>query len=539
MLTALTSASMAVLVLATLSLNYSPNGQTFVLNEAFDTASSLDFPLGGLALAACVQGRLRWSALFALLALLLHPLIGVWPLLLLLLWPLSWPQRWALLSLGIFLLVGAMVSEIGPFARFDAEWEAILRSGTHDVFAASPELMRWYGHGLQLMALLVAALHTNGSAARLYLLAALLSATGLVISMGASYVWPSQILIQAQPWRSMWLAAYLMPVALCHVLLVMIEALLTRPRSLPWLLLAVLAIVFMLRDVLLYVLLLWWLGAWLLRLSAPLRSLFDQSWQQLRVMFTLRWLPFLSLGLVSVALLGLWAELTLLEGSVPLAFEWAPPQLVGLLVHGGYGVGFALIAYLIYRYGHRHLTVAALLLMLLLAIPHWDMRSESERKWEASVGFGVQGKLSRLIKPGEVVLSDGRVPLFAWYGLRTANYTSPTQAIGMVFSREKTFELLRRTQHVNATAALENRLSDRLSSSLDAPVGGSIFDVALPRRQGVSALCKDDELDWLVLRVTPTELPSDLLPYAKYLPAESGVPPLWIFSCADVRRFSS
>lgn len=530
-------ASMAVLALATLSLNYSPNGQVFVLNEAFATARSLAFPLGGLALAACVRGRLGCSALFCLCAFLLHPLIGLWPLGVLLLWPLSWRQRWALLSLGILLLTGAMLAEIGPFARFDAGWEAILRRGTHDVFVESPALMRWSGHALQLIVLLVAARHTGGSAARLYSLAALVAAGGLLIAMGASYFWPSQLVIQAQLWRSMWLAAYLMPVALCHLLLLMIEAMPARPGGAPWVLMAVLAILFMLRDVLLYVLLLWWLATWLLRLPVFAHWLLDKRSRQLRDVLDLTWFPFLSAGLVLLALPGLWAELGLLEGTVALPFEAALPQLVGLLWHGGLGIGFALLAYVLFLHGRRPVVLFVVAALLLVAGWHWDLRSERDRAWEAKAAFGVQDEVRALIRPGDVVLSAGRVPFYAWNELRTANYSSSTQAVGMVFSREKTFELLRRTRHIQAAYAAEQAgpsVGPATGSAAGSPLQG-MFDFSLPTAEGIHLLCKDEALDWLILHSEPSMEHLRVTHAVHHITAASGAPAVWAIACAELR----
>lgn len=516
---------MAVLAAAVLSINYSPNGQTFLLNEGFATARSIAFPLGALALAACLHERLWLAGLLAIAALLVHPLIGIWALAVALLWRLSARQIAVLLVTAILLLLGLMFSEVGPFVRFDAEWEHILRTHTWDVFVAEPAGMRWRDYMLMLLALLATALHVReNSAARMYRRALLVSAVALLSAMFASLVWPSKIVIQAQLWRGMWLAAYLLPFALCHLLMLSLATLRPAKGGWPWASMALLAVLFMLRDAFVYVLMALSLIALLRRCCATERV--HALEERLRDIVATRWMPLLSVGLCVMAVPNLWAELTLLGGAIPVVSP-VPPQFIGLVFYGGAGVGFALLAWALGRYGQRPIVVCGLLLALVFASVHWDRRNERDRQWEAYAAFGRSDVMTELIKPGEVVLWDERLPLNAWYELRTAHYASPTQAIGIVFSREKTFELLARVRRIREAYAQERGLSEASQTELHA------FAFSAPSGSGIPLLCRDPGLDWVVAIGSGAAAPPGgiAVPYPSRGPGAM----LHLFRCAELR----
>lgn len=522
-------AAMAVLAAAVLSINYSPNGQTFLLNEGFATARSIAFPLGALALAACLHERVWLSALLAIAASLIHPLIGIWALAVVLIWRLSARQIGVLLGIAILLLLGLMLSEVGPFARFDAEWEQVLRTHTWDVFVAEPSTMRWRAYMLLLLALFAASLHAGaGAAGRLYRRALLVAAVALLTAVFASLAWPSKIVIQAQVWRGMWLAAYLLPFALCHLLMRSLTALKPTNGGWPWGWVALLAVLFMLRDAFVHVLLAWCLMTLFRR--SPCGNRLHGLEARLQRLVAARWMPLLAIGLCVVALPNLWAELSLLGGAVSLAFP-LPPQLIGLVFYGGAGFGFALLGWALVRYGQRPIAVCGLLFALGLAFSHWDMRNERDRQWEADAAFGRNDRVSELVKPGEVVLWDERLPLNAWYELRTAHYASPAQAIGIVFSREKTFELLARVGRIRAAYAHERGLRAAAQGELHA------FAFNAPNGSGIPVLCQDPELDWIIVASSGAAvLPGGVaIPYPSRGPDGS----LHLFRCEGFRGQAS
>lgn len=515
-------AAMAVLLTAALCVNYSPNGSTFLLNEGFATARILAFPCGVLAMALMLSERFYGALISVVIACLLHPLIGIWPLIVMVLYKLPLRLRYTLCVLGSITFAFMMLSELGPFQRFDAAWERVLRDGTHDLFVNPPEGMRWRDYTVQLLTLILAAIHLDpsqpGQAAqrRLYCVVAVVAAAGFIISMLASWYWPSRIVIQAQMWRSMWLVAYIAPFAACHLLWCLQKSLKPPQGGWPWLLTAGLALVFLLQFVLIYVLLVCLLVKLIGRSTVP-----DALHKQ-------RWLPWLALVLLGLSLPNFLAELSLLEGRVELPYALSVPLLAGLFLHGGYGVGAALLALVLQRYGKHAWLLIVLLIMVGVTLVHWDQRNLRDKQWEARAAFGAQDQLARLIRPGDVVLWDGRAPVNVWYELRTANYASAVQAIGMVFSREKTFELMARAQRVRAAYAYEHGEATAIQDNA-AP-----FAFKSPQGKGIPVLCRDaKDLNWLIvsLRAVPTidgwyEFPD---------PDASGAGRLYVFECSRYR----
>ena len=492
---------MAGLAGAVMSANYSPNGHTFVVNESFATARSLAFPLGLMSIAYVLENRIFVAAVFALAATLVHPLLGIWPLVIILLAPLAW--RWQLMALaaGSLLLSGLMLSELGSFVRFDPEWEAILRTYTHDVFVETLDQMRWREHLLQLGWLLSGAViaGTHTAVGRWYRLVALVAMIGLLFAMLASYFWPSSIVVQAQLWRSMWLPAALMPFALCHLLGMLILRCNPPTDQLPWLVLLVICGVFMLyeHDGLLYLVLIFGIVAVLSKQHAMAAVV--NRWRA-HGQHTKIWLPLLAGGLLFLLLPLYWGELTLLAGAINRDFPPYLAELIGFLVAGGLGAGFALLAWILSRYGRSRWCAGVLSLILVWSLLAWDQRSERDRTWESIAAFGRQDQLRELIRPGEVVLWDGRLPLNAWYELRTAHYASPAQAIGMVFSREKTFELLRRVAHIRAADEYEH--GEKYAGD------GHPFRFRVPTGSGIVPLCGDEALDWVIVPADTTPSPN-------------------------------
>lgn len=519
-------AAMAVLLTAVLCANYSPNGATFQLNEGFATARVLAFSFGALAMALLVSGHRYAAWAFAVLSSLLHPLIGVWSVLVMVLFLLPPRPRYVLCAIGGVAFALMMVSELGPFQRFDDAWEKVLRDGTHDLFVNPPDEMRWRDHAVQLLTLLLVALHLDvrepaqARLARFYRVVALVAGAGFVASLLASWYWPSRIVIQAQMWRSMWLAAYLAPFAACHLLWHLRESLRPPQGGWPWLLTAVLALIFLLQFALVYVLL-----AWLLMCLTGMRAI---SGAGLASLHARRWLPWLSLALVSLALPNFVAELSLLEGRLELPFTLNVPLLAGFLLHGGVGAGAALLALGLHRYGSRPWLLASLLVLVVAALMHWDLRNMRDKQWEARAAFGADDELTKLIRPGEVVLWEGRMPVNVWYELRTANYASPIQAIGMVFSREKTFELLARAQHVRAASAYES------GESAPAQNGASPFSFEVPKGKGIPLLCRDaQELDWVIVQL---RVPPEIKGWHSVAdPYEPSTGRAYAFACAQFR----
>ena len=532
-------AATAALALAALSINYSPNGNTFVLNENFATARTLAFPLGALALAECVQGRWVRAAALSLLAAMLHPLLGVWPSGVALLWPLSWRWRACCLVLAAGVLLALMLSEVGPFVRFDPEWEPIARTAK-DVFVwplSGENTLRWPEYAFHLVLLLLAAFCLRikmPAAAQLYVLVALVAVSGLLVAMLASYFWPSQLVIQAQLWRSMWLAAYMVPVVLAHLAYLLVEALYPKngKRHL-WLLMMIVTLLLMLRDWPLFALMavclivtgwsLWWRYSDAEQSTGVLARLSETEHK--------KWFRLLVCGLILIALPAFWRDLWIQRWATPIRFDWIPAELIGFFISGGFGLGFLLLAWGLQRFGQFPFVSYGVAVLLVVALLNWDTRQQNVKIWEETASFGMQEGLREWIKPGDVVLwRSKRMPLETWYDLRTAHYAGGEQSTGMVFSREKTFELIRRVQHIRAAMAFE-RDGVKDASQDDK----NIFAFQMPEGKGIPVLCQDNSLDWVV--VSPAGKPTQAggIPFT-YDDGDRLSKTLYLYRCRNFRQ---
>ncbi|CAG4883782.1 membrane protein of unknown function [Georgfuchsia toluolica] len=226
----------AVLTTVVLQTSYSLNGHTFVLNENFATARSLAFPLALFAIAFDNAGRAGMGAVSALLATAMHPLLGIWSLLVGISRRL--PDRW-LIAVGalLFILLSlAVLSGVSPsFQVMDALWEARVRQKALDVFAGD-----WGQLATDRILFWVAACWAGGrfGAARnrrIYLVVALLSAWAVLLSQICSYWFPVSLIMQVQPWRVLWLAVVLGVFALSDSAWQLFT---THRRDIYWLLLA-------------------------------------------------------------------------------------------------------------------------------------------------------------------------------------------------------------------------------------------------------------------------------------------------------------
>ena len=484
----------AMLAMVCLTLSFSPNGNTFTLNEAFPTARSWAMPLGALALVAWLGGHVWLGGLLAMLASLMHPLFGIWVLATGGLYWLPWGIGVGgyLGLLGLTLLLGWL--GWGPFVWLERDWLAFLRANTWDLL---PAVNNGFRHDAMLSCLLLLAcagsLCEVPARRRLYCAVTLVAAGGLALSLFCTYLAPAALLVKAQPWRSMWLAFLLLPFALAQCCTQLwsfgdLQAPWYR-RPLALLVLLALPVLFMFPTI-------WALCGVVAVLTSVMRS--PSLHTRLQRHHT--GLAVLAAGLSAVALPSYWLELALLGDSLSVVGATLSPVGSGLLVMGGWGPGFVLVAGSLFVLARLRWAVLLLALPLFALLTAWDARPAGVQAIDAALRDGNRGPLGAYIKPGEVVLSAANKPLPTWYQLGTAHYASPVQATGRVFSREKSEELLRRAAHVRAAVA-----------RADVPVAGPMlpaamqyqdgdpFDFPAPTAAAVPALCRDAALDWVLI----------------------------------------
>ena len=426
----------AVLAASLLSVNYSPNAATFVLNECFPTARSIAFPLGLLALAFAANARVGVALLTATASMLLHPLIGVWVLATLI----GTQQSNRILLLLVCacgaLLVGLFGMEIGPFLRIDPDWESLARASSVDLFVGEWGRARMNSVLLALGLVLIAAECLPPAVRQLFQVAALIGGTGFLLAQIASYYVPSLLIIQAQTWRAMWIS-YALCVTACFV--IASAAWQSKTHSA--------ATVISLGICLLapsagYLSISIWAAFKLGGKSAAL------LWMRLAQRRPIYW-RVLATCLALSFLPGLLVDIEAAGHSIPLSVQTGFTWFDGLVLAGGGGLGLALWAGIAVRWSRMFCLFSGV--VFVVAIANWDQRSLVYAEWERTVSAG-ERPLGEWISGGEVVFWVGAAPQRVWGELGTANYASANQLIGGIFSRDKTFELLRRRQRLAVAA---------------------------------------------------------------------------------------
>lgn len=525
----------AVLCCVMWSLNYSPNGTTFRLNEAFPTARVIAFPLGALALGLVLHRRFWAAVVLAVAATALHPLLGIWPLVLIIAQRMSdrAVMSAALLAMGLLLAMNLL--GVGVLQRMDPAWERIIRSSSRDVFVGPPGTARLNETLAWLSLLLWAGRLAAGPVRRWYQLAAAIGASGFLLAQFAAYFYPAILLVQAQSWRAMWIVVFIGVFALAQVLGIAWRS----PYRIWWAIGGLLLLV---------------AGDWYGFILFGSCALFHPVlWAHAAAIG--RWVhahvncyaPLLLAGLLLAVVPGYVVDLTILGGSLAREFQMMFPVLDGLLLAGGYGLGALLLAALLTSGFPVRILLAGSASLLLFAALHWDQRLDKYRHWEDLSLSSVAPPFGGAIPRGEVVLWPGSLPQRVWHELGTANYGSSDQVIGGVFSREKTFDMLRRRQRLAIASQAEswplsamdesmllNRYRQRTGEKLDE--SGNLHEsyktsIALTG-PGMLYMCEDPMLDWVV-----SERP--LVQAVLAPPPGPASQRVWLYSCAALRAVSS
>lgn len=445
------------LFLATTSLAYTPNFSTFTLNESIATARQLALPLGLMCVAFAFAGRqaLAWAT--GLAATLIHPLIGIWPLVFLV--TRRWSDRWFLIALvAAFAIVlsGRFWLPTDLLDLMDPQWEAVVRASTKDVFAGSLGTLR-----LEQILAVIGVLWLGGRRGdirfrRSYLVFALLSSMAILLSVVCSYFIPVRLVLQIQPWRVMWLAIPLAMIVFCDL----------AGRS--W------------RDA--------------------------QAWMDRRRQLALAALATLAL----IMLPAYYVSLEIAGNSLHAPLFAFAPVIDGFLICGGAGLGLALYAVLPGFRPTRHALLVLSLPMIIYAASEWDARSPFLKRIEDNYlsATGNRMQPGQHMRRGDVVLWPGQ-GVDVWFVLGTANYAIDRQTTGLIFSARKTAEARRRLERISLASLLAGQGAEfeamargQLAASLRAtqrnPLDVNSYGDGVPTEAGVAYLCQDAELDWVV-----------------------------------------
>ncbi len=466
----------------------------FEVGETFVTARLFAEPLTLGALLAAALGHPIASAVMIVPALLIHPLMalpGLGVIAILIVKARFNPSDVALMgTLAVALLLVAITAALGGLPRYDEQWFEIVLS--RDLVAAIPSewtysaMVAW---AAQLL-LLVAASRVPGVAlARVWHAVALVGLAGVLLSLvgGLARV---TFVIQAQPWRSMWLVAWVAPLAILAAFFAMpVEA---RSRRLVAL------------------------------AGIPSLALLQHSWTELvapvALVHALALLLAIEKGTLNerplVRIAG-WAWLAVLT-SFALGYSaiesyvfqhWFEVQpMTSRLLRTVYITEFAwfasplvalLCVWLWARGGRGRVAAVAISLCVLGAGARFvDGRSASSREMELLIAKGITGWQAVIPKGASVFWPEhlGNV----WFVLHRQSYISRNQRAGEMFNRPMAIEGYRRAVHIagigktdgafytgaNQEPAKERRhdREDLVSACRDPVLGFVVLEPRLGRR---------------------------------------------------------
>lgn len=504
----------ACFLLASSHLNYSPNYSTFYVYEHFATARSLAFPLAIFAVAAAISSRNALSLAFGVLATLFHPLLGIWALLL---WLCSkLPDRLVVSGLVLVFLVvmlGPYWSSWERLQLMDPDWARLVRASSRDVFVGEWGEFRLTPVLFWLGLLWLGARHGETRMRPWYQVMTLIAAWAILISQLCSLYWPVSLVIQAQPWRALWLAEVLGVVALADLM----RAAWIFRRTLFWM-----AIGFAIG--------LWSIDAW--QTPWPFAALLVASWRPLK-QSGVRFLDWIerhrkqacaAASIFLLALLpGYWLSLEIDGDALPVVWGEDFDALRGFLLAGGDGVFFLLLAWIL---GFSRWALAPGLVAIpaiALATSQWDGRTSLAKQVESkylSTGtepVWVESLRRAGYRKGDVV-AWARHDLDVWLLLRTAYYagvgdgnSAARQAVGMVFSRDRAIEARRRLERVSVAALLMEEPTTKAVAARLAEVREQLrvdgadsdnlhrLGQGRPTEWGVKYLCSDPLLSWIIV----------------------------------------
>lgn len=494
------AAVLALLCCAIYSPNYSPQEATFVLNETFATARLFSAPVSLWALALVVERRYRQAVWTSMLATLLHPLIGIWALMI---GVLAWlPERLAaILVPSSFLLLFAIAAsgQVPALLPMAQDWAWFVESSTHDVFAGGTAF-RLNDHLFWLGVVLTGSFWLPRPFARLCLWVALVVAANLFLSLVCSSFYPIDLIIQVQPWRACWVA-----ISVGMLVLVGLAWHVARERTslLPAITIALLINSFDRSSG--YILLAFWGFGHLLGKERIKRF----------VGIARRYDRFAIPALVVAVATSLPAYMTGVEfwGDGLQRFGWNDSSFWrGLAAGGGYALGPLLAAI---GLGNRNIRRGLVAGAMVLAIPvasGWDGRTAALRSWEERLDPLGRTAASLGISPGQVVYWPGQTQSL-WFDYGVASYVGSLQMIGMVFSRPRAEELMRRwrrtavAEEASAPVANEDdvqhylqRYREKHGDNPSDPEKGTTYRPEKITRYGLLHLCEDPELDWVIVQ---------------------------------------
>jgi hypothetical protein len=439
--------------------------------------------LGSLAAALC--GRARLAAALLVPAILLHPVMAGAGLaaLLCLYVAVPRPRLAALLAGGalIALVTAAFVVPLGPLARFDPDWLALVKQRSPYLFLQHWSLEDWSRTAVSLatLAVGVAVLPPNidgnpssGRARKLALVTLLTALGGVALTLVACDGLQLILLTQLQPWRWLWLAT-----AVAALLLPAIAIACWKHETAGRCTAALLATAWVVAS-----------GPFALAAAAAAGVSFPllRRWNRPEA----RLLFYGACGVLAITLAQriasnlLFMDAFYYDSHIPL---WLRKTMS--FAHDGCGP-FAVMALAVFLTSRPRGTsalllmgVAALAACVALTPMTWESWSHAQFPPSLTVQFR---PWRALIPPGTDVFWS-EFPTATWVLLERPSYLSVAQTSGLVFSRPSAMEMQRRARALSALASPQAFLD---FSGTGAGIG--------PPKERLEQACASGELPFLV-----------------------------------------
>ena len=517
---------LACLVL--LPLDYGPAQGLLNLAEPFVTPRIFAEAFSMLALACLLRGQWRRALALLLPALLLHPLMAAGAALPGLLYLARGRERALALACGagVALALAAAALAVSPFDRLlremDSAWLALVsRYAFVHVWDSWPPAQWLSRTALAFSLVLAAARLAGGGRGRFYACLALSGAAGLLASWAGTGLTHNLLLIQVQPWRTLWLLQLGAWLALAWLL-----GAYWRRGGVVRLLLLALVIAALTRNSIGGALAVPAAAALCLQLRRA------QPWQ----------LPGRMAGLLTGLLLAvgsLWlAEIVqhatdngalvaqYIEESAVRIWGWT------LLKTGAAALLGGAVMWLVWRLAgsarRGAWPLACLLALASLATGAWLKLGPQDFAFPLSEQARRDARAAFLpLIPVDAVMyweNDVRIP---WFELQRASYVSNAQLAGLAFNRGTALEGARRLERLQRLGVPDAvREADALHAKL------KMAALPQPSLEGLRYVCADPVLDFVVL----TQRFAEGI-VARVRDMESGRP-YFLYDCARLRPYN-
>jgi len=448
--------------------------EIFHYAEGFLTARSWAEPLVLLAVAASLGSR-PWLALSATVgAFLIHPIIALAAVMFVAAFHVQ-PNGRTVVAVAVGAAVLAFL--LPPAFLMDAEWMELVRRRAPFVLLDTWEWgellepLTWIG------ILLVAASGAEPRVRRVCRALALTGAAGLYLAALGTAT-HAALLIQAQPWRVLWLLKVVGLLALAGIFAQRWQ----RSAADRWLL-AGLAAAAMTANTL--------GGPVALLLAAIARY----AWSSGTPPALPRWLP--AAGGIALGVIMIESLLALIQQLAMIAYRFAgiaqgmPQGDLAAFLEGPLALLLPATLWLLLRFADRRPRAAALLAagLLLLAASGWYRARDPLQ--QLLFARSPERPFAGAIAPTATVLWQDNF-LYTWFLLRQGSYASMQQSVGVVFSRQTALEARRRLGRVTAMTGVAEVTANA------SPFAGQGRGAAT--RQSLTELCRDPVLDSVVLR---------------------------------------